>query len=87
MNNILYTSIIFISLINAYVSYKVLRSELYDKSQKVFQLLIIWFIPLFGMALVLFFLRDELASTSRKDKLYERDSEVSYDSATGSVGD
>ena len=43
---------------NIYASYRMFRSDDYEKSQKIFQLLIIWCIPLIGIFLVLFFLSD-----------------------------
>ena len=48
---------------NIYTSYRMLKSDDYEKIQKIFQILMIWFIPFIGMLIVLFFLNDESSSS------------------------
>ena len=62
-NNILLFFVFVIVIGNLYASYHIFKSFDYEKNQKVYQSLIIWFLPFIGMLLVLFFL-DEGSSTN-----------------------
>jgi hypothetical protein len=60
---------IFVILIlgNLYVTYKLLKSELYEKQQKIYQILIIWLLPLIGTIVVLMFLSEDDKKTKRQN--------------------
>ncbi len=45
-------------LANVITTYRVSSSHLFDRSQKVLQVLLIWSVPLFGMLISLYFLGD-----------------------------
>ncbi len=62
-NIILFFAVVLISA-NIFVSYRMLKSDYYEKLQKVFQLFIIWCIPFIGVFIVLFFLSNEYSNTN-----------------------
>lgn len=65
--NIIYIIFALLFFGNLFTSYKLIRSDMYNKTQKIFQLLIIWLIPLFGMLFVLFFLKDEFSNSNNEN--------------------
>jgi len=49
-----------------WLSARVYRSDLYDRQQKVWQLQLIWLLPLLGAGLVFYMLRDEASKVPKK---------------------
>lgn len=58
MNDFVLYSLIALLAFNIYVNIKLLASSLFNKFQKIAQSIIIWFLPLFGAMLILYFVND-----------------------------
>ena len=52
-------SIALLVALNLYASLKLLRRSEFENVQKVFQIIIIWLIPLIGAVLILLFIKDD----------------------------
>jgi ACR3 family arsenite efflux pump ArsB len=92
INEILVYLILVLIIGNLYVTYKLLRSEYYEKQQKIYQFLIIWLLPFIGMIVVLMFLSEDDKITKRQnnsnnDNNYYESGGFSGDSGVGSGGD
>ena len=85
--NIVYIIFALLFFGNLFTSYKLIRSDMYDKIQKTFQLLILWFIPLFGMLFVLFFLKDEFSNLNHENSSNGSNTTNYFDSSFSSGGD
>ncbi|MCG7979771.1 MAG: hypothetical protein N0E58_16765 [Candidatus Thiodiazotropha endolucinida] len=51
--------IAFLIALNIYASFRVLRSIEFENAQKLFQIIVIWLLPLIGAALILLFIKDD----------------------------
>ena len=74
---------------NVVVSVGVVRSPFYDRSQKLFQLLIVWFVPILGAALAWSFVRtvaSERATTDLTDRFGFDDGNVNPNSDASDLG-
>ena len=52
-------SAIIVLIINLYVTYKLYKSDYYEKHQKIYQTLIIWLLPILGFLIVMYFLSED----------------------------
>lgn len=68
MNEYLLYIIIGICSFNLYINIKLLLSNLFDKTQKIMQSLIIWLLPLVGGLVVLYFINDDDQGPPRNRK-------------------
>lgn len=60
MNNyFLYTGISIALILNIFASYRVFRSDYFDKRQKVIQVILIWILPIIAAIGILLFLSTE----------------------------
>ncbi|MBD3652344.1 hypothetical protein [Kangiella sp.] len=60
MNNyFLYTGISIALILNIFASYRVFRSDYFDKRQKVIQVILIWILPFIAAIGILLFLSNE----------------------------
>ena len=55
----LYIFISYLVVLNIFTSYRLIKDEYYTSIQKSIQLLIIWFVPLFGAMIVAYFNTEE----------------------------
>lgn len=78
-----------LSLVNIYVTYRVLRYEQLENIQKILQTLIIWFLPIFGAIVIFNFIHTESKPIPKTDfsllGINERDSGIA--SSCGGAGD
>lgn len=66
----IYLVIIYIILFNIVTIYRLIRTDMYSKTQKIFQTIIIWLLPLLGAAGISSFLNDEPIVVSEKMSKY-----------------
>ena len=52
----------FFVICNVYITYKIITAVFYNRFQKSMQLLILWVIPLLGLLIVSYFLKDEMSN-------------------------
>ncbi|MEA2099055.1 MAG: hypothetical protein U9P72_02895 [Campylobacterota bacterium] len=84
INDFLLIFILLILLGNIYTSYQLFKSDFYEKTQKIVQFFIIWCIPIIGMSLILFFIKDELSEPSKSNNnAYENGYEGDGDGSGG----
>ena len=48
-----------LAIFQAWLTVRVLRSDLYDRKQKIWQTQLIWFVPIIGAGLVFYILSDQ----------------------------
>ncbi|WP_345971127.1 hypothetical protein WCX72_04700 [Sulfurimonas sp. HSL1-6] len=70
MNYIVISLIAYLLLFNTVSTFRLAKTEMYDSSQKVFQSLVIWLLPLIGAAIISHFLNDEPLVLSEKASKY-----------------
>lgn len=70
MNYIVIGFIIYLLLINAITTIRLVESDLFESTQKVFQTILIWFLPFFGAALIANFLNEEPLVLSKRASKY-----------------
>ena len=58
---------------NAYTNYKLIKSDYYEKQQKIYQSLIIWLIPFIGMIIVLTLLKEDDKITKNQTNKNNKD--------------
>ena len=66
----LYLVIIYIVLFNIVTTYRLIKTDMYDTTQKIFQTIIIWLLPLVGAGGISSFLNDEPIILSEKMSQY-----------------
>ena len=50
---------------NTFVSYRIAKSDLFERRQVLWQIALVWLVPIFGFMLVGLFLRNEARPTAR----------------------
>lgn len=65
METIIVITLIYFILLNVITSYRLIKSNGYEKKQKFYQILIIWLIPILGVILVSSLLNDEKVKISK----------------------
>lgn len=66
----IYLVIIYIVIFNFVTTYRLIKTDMYDTIQKIFQTIIIWLLPLLGAAGITSFLNDEPIVLSEKMSKY-----------------
>ena len=66
----IYLVIIYIILFNIVTTYRLIKTDMYGMTQKIFQAIIIWLFPLLGAAGISSFLNDEPIVLSEKTSKY-----------------
>ena len=66
----IYLVIIYIILFNIVTTYRLIKTDMYDTTQKIFQTVIIWLLPLIGVGGIASFLNDEPIVLSEKMSKY-----------------
>jgi hypothetical protein len=67
----LYYMAIYLALLNIVTTYRLLKTEDYESTQKIIQFIVLWTIPLIGVALVIFFLNQIPIVLNNKMKKYK----------------
>ena len=81
MNTYLIYFLIFLAAFNSYVNIKLVRSEVFERFQKIAQSILIWLLPIIGAAVVLYIIKDN----DRKPPPSSRDRNYANDSLPGGV--
>jgi len=67
----LYYIVTYLVLLNIVTTYRLVKAEDYERSQKIIQFILLWTIPLLGVLVVTFFLNQEPIILSDKMKRYK----------------
>lgn len=70
MSNIAILLVTYLLVFNIVTTARLIKSDFYTSMQKLFQLLLIWFLPLIGATLISHFLNDEPLFVSKKASKY-----------------
>ena len=62
----LYYIVVYLVLLNIITTYRLIKSEDYEVSQKIIQCILLWILPLLGVLVVTFFLNQEPIVLSEK---------------------
>lgn len=70
LNYILISLLAYLLLFNTVTTFRLVRSDMYNPTQKVFQSLAVWLLPLLGSVIISHFLNDEPVVLSDKASKY-----------------
>ncbi len=57
---------VYLFLFNSITTYRLLTSDMYEPTQKIFQSIVVWLLPFLGTAIIAHFLNDEPIILSKK---------------------